>query len=126
MSAEGRRARESRSAAIQQARRLHSEELLTEEQLAKIEERMTLDESTPTLDHEAYPVFESWQWFGPPCTVFGGMSMALVDERARLYPSRQMVLDRAEVLPESQEIYFRLWGELDEALIEFKTEQMSQ
>jgi hypothetical protein len=69
---------------------------------------------------------ESWGWFGPPCTVSGGMAVAIDDKRDRLYLARREVLRDAGVPAESREIYFRLWGALDRAQIEVEGDRVSK
>jgi hypothetical protein len=70
-------------------------------------------------------VLESWQWFGPPCTVFGGLSAAVVDERSRLYAPRREVLREAGVSAGAREVYFRLWAALDEEHIEIERKRLN-
>ena len=116
----------SREYAIREVRELANEGLVTHEVADTFEERKSGHRASDmVLDPDLVDVLASWNQFGEPCTVFAGMSMAVVDERAKLYIPRISLLDRSGASEAAQEIYLRLWAALDEELIQIRTQQAS-
>jgi len=114
-----RRAIEQRKATIREVKRFAGEGLIGESEAAEIEGRLSshVEAEEPMLSYEALCVLDLWLAVGSPCTVFQGLSMAVVDERARLFGPRLEMLRLAGVENEAIEIYLRWWAALDDELI---------
>jgi hypothetical protein len=122
-----RRATEQRNATKRHVDRFTDDGILTDEQRRAIHER--LDTQTnghePLLSPDVVSVVTSWEWFGPPCTVFGGLSAAVVDDRSRLFPSRLEALREAGVGSGAREVYLRLWAALDDEHIAIERKRLA-
>lgn len=68
---------------------------------------------TLRLPTDLAPIFAGWQMFGLPSTVYGGLSVAVVDESGRLYAPRGAWLDEQGIHGAERELYRACWAAMD-------------
>lgn len=122
------RAISQRKATIRSVKQFSDRGLIDSEAAAEIEQELSSHEegeiTVVLVDPEAQSALETWAVLGLPCMVLTGLSNGVDDRRDRLFHPRLEMLRMAGAESDAIEIYFRLWGALDEEYIAFEYDSL--